>query len=330
LVTFAACGQCLRYEHNGSISTGSQPMSGDNAEDQVSNESASIGDHQRAALAGSDPEGIMTLAAAIKLMQQASEPRKVSSPPPGTKVVSGGPVMQGRYIPSVSLDPLNVKAIEGFDEHSGYVNVAVEAFSEIHVGLLKLRDARELVAKDTSRTEAQQVLMTAKEAEKLQERTARAMDKAIKQLRDGIKHNERELTKPLTAAADNSISAEVRKYVRELPDDKRMSFLNDAMKRNDVATLSAVLGVQPFLSGITHEMQAHFTRTLHEKSNPQIAERITVMRKVLDLVEQRCNLIFTEIERCLGAKMETVAKLRKASSAAEQALLLVNAPPVQS
>jgi hypothetical protein len=294
----------------------------------MSSEEQATGDHQKAAQAGSDPEGIMTLAAAIKLAQQASEPRRTSNlPPPG----SVGVVMKGRYIPNLTLDPRNITdGIDGFEDHKGYVNVAAEAFSEIHVGLQRLSDAREQVKKDPSKTEAQQVLMTAQTAEKLQERTARAMDKAIKQLRDGIKHNEETLTKPLKVSSDNSISAEIRDHCKKLENDgKRMSFLTDALKRNDVATLSAVLGPQvPYLSGITDYMQTYFTRALHEKSNPEIAARVKTMRAALDMVEQRCGLIHSEIEKCLGAEMQTVAKLRKLSSEAERALLLVNAPPV--
>lgn len=281
-----------------------------------------IGDHQKAAQAGSDPEGVMTLAAAIKLIQQ-SGPRKTSNiPPPG----SVGMVMEGRYIPTLSLDPGNVTAIEGYKGNEGYVASAVDAFGTIHGALQRLSDAREQVKKDSSKTEANQILCVATEAAKLQDNATRKFDIARKTLTDAIAHNDALLSKPLTTAADNSISAEVRKYVRELSDDKRMSFLNDAMKRNDVVTLSAVLGAQPFLSGLTHEMQAHFTRSLHEKNNPQVAERIKVMRKALALVESRAGLIFSEIEKALGARWDVIQQLRKTQGNAAQALLLINNP----
>lgn len=280
-----------------------------------------VGDHQAAARAGSDPEGIMTLAAAIKLSQQANQPRKTSDlPPPG----SVGSVMEGRYVPTLSLDPLNVKAITGFEAHAGYVQCAVDAFSTCHVGLKALSDAREQVKRDPSKTEAQQILLIAGEAEKLQNRMTRAMDTARTRLLDGIKSLDESLSKPIQTAADNSISAEVRKYVHDLPDDKRMGFLNDAMKRKDVATLSAVLGAQPFLSGLTHEMQAYYTRSLHEKQQPEIAARLGVMRKALALVEQRSGLIFNEIEKALGARWDVVQRLRKTQDSAAQALLLIN------
>lgn len=300
-------------------------MSGDHAEDQVSNLPDSVGDHQKAAQAGRDPnENVMTLAAAIKLAQQASQPRKVSAPPPLMKVQSG-PSYAGRYVPPLFIDPANVTALDGFEEHKGYINVAVEAFSLCHVGLTNLGKAREQVAKDPSKTEAQQVLILAGEAEKLQNRMTRAMDKARTTLLDGINHNEETLSKPIKAAADNSVSAEVRAHCKNLPNDgARLSFLNDALKRNDRATLSAILGAQPFLSGIKDYMQKEYTRMLHEKNHPEIAARITTMRGALEMVEQRGGAMITEVEKALGARWDIVSQLRKTQDASAQALLLIN------
>lgn len=277
-------------------------------------------DHQQAAEAITPDTDSVTLGDAVKLLQ-ASGTRKTSNlPAPG----SVGPEMQGRYIPTLSLDPGNVTALEGYEAHSGYVQCAVEAFSTCHVGLKALSDAREQVKKDTSKTEANQILLVAGEAEKLQNRMTRAMDTARTRLLDGIKSLDESLSKPLQSAADNSISAEVRKYVRELSDDKRMGFMNAALKKNDVRTLQSILGAQPFLSGLSDEMQAHFTRSLHEQRTPEIAARLGVMRRALQLVESRAGLILTEVPKALGADWTTVQKLRKAASAGEQALLLVN------
>lgn len=282
-------------------------------------------DHQQAAQAINPDTDSVTLGDAVKLLQ-ASGTRKVSNPGP-LGSVGAGPEGRSRYIPTLSLDPgVITKGIKDYEAHAGYVSCAVDAFGTIHGALQRLSDAREQVKKDTSKTEANQILIVAAEAGKLQDAATRKFDAARKTLTDGIKHHDELLSKPLQIAADNSISAEVRKYVHDLPNDKRIGFLNDAMKRNDVATLSAVLGAQPFLSGLTHEMQAHFTRSLHEQQKPEIAARLDVMRKALALVESRAGLIFNEIERALGARWDTVAKLRKTQDAASQTLLLVNNP----
>lgn len=290
----------------------------------MSSEGQTIGDHQAA---NASPASLANQLLADA--QRVSGKHRPSMPPPLTRVQSG-PETQGRYIPSLSLDPGNVKAIEGFDDHSGYVQCAVQAFSTIHAALKRLSDARAQVAKDTSKTEANQILCVATEASKLQDTATRAFDSARKTLTDAIAHTDALLSKPLTTAADNSISAEVRKYVRELPDDKRVPFMNDTMKRGDIATLAAILGAQPFLSGLTHEMKEHFTRQLHERQQPEVSARLKVMRAALNLIEQRSGLIFTEVEKALGARWDVVQQLRKTQSESAAALLLINNPVQQS
>src|SRR5688572_22629678 len=100
--------------------------------------------------------------------------------------VESGPIVRGRYIPTASLDPRCIELIDGVDnENVGYVRVAIDAFGTIHSALQKLSDAREAVKKDTSKTEANQILIVAKEAERAQDRATRAFDDAHKRLTDG-------------------------------------------------------------------------------------------------------------------------------------------------
>ena len=107
-------------------------------------------------------------------------------------------------------------------------------------------------------------------------------------------------------------------------------FVSDAIKDRDTKVLNALLGAPAALSGLTKQMQAHHLRTFHEMTQPEVAARLSVMRKALEIVDRNGHLIFGEVSKALGADWETVKKLRKASSAAEQSLLLVNAAPVQS
>ena len=232
---------------------------------------------------------------------------------------------EGRYIPTISLDPSSItKGIKGYEDHAGYVQCAVDAFSNIHTGLKRLSDAREAARKNDAWTPAMQILNVSKEADKLMDSAARNFDSARGRLQAGIKSLDDSLSKPLQTAADTVLSREVREHVKNLPNEKRMTFLNEALKKKDVKTLQAVLGAQSFLSGITDETQAHFVRAYHEQNSPEIAQRVQVMRKALELVENRSGLMFGEIEKALGAKFDTVSKLRKTHDAAEAALLLVN------
>jgi len=249
----------------------------------------------------------------------------VSSPGPHPTTVNSGPTQEGRYIPTLSLDPKNIELIKGVDETNiGYIRPAIAAFGIIHAGLQKLSDAREAVKRDTSKTEANQVLLCAVEAEKLMDRSTRAFDDARKRLIDGIKSLDDSLSAPLTTKADNSISAEIRAHFKSLPTGKREEAIADAVNRKDLTTLTAVLGGPSYLSGMTPEMQAQWTRQYRELTTPDIVVRLDVMKKAQELVEARAGLIFTETERALAAPWSIVKKLRETNDAAAQALLLVN------
>lgn len=290
----------------------------------------STGEHQAAAQATAESSAPVTLADVVSALNgQAAARNRPSHPQPGQRV-STGAVAEGRYIPTLSLDPKNITSIEGVnDQTMGYVRSAFDAFTGAYNALQRLSDAREQVKKDPSKTEAAQILLLAAEAEKLQERMTKKMDLAQKALSDGVAHTEKELSTPLTAKADTTLGREVREYVKNLPNEKRHSFLENALKENDLPTLHAVLGAQPFLSGLTPQMQAHFTRALHEKSQPDLALRLNVQKRALELVAQRGPLVFKEIVKVMGADWKMVDKLRKAQSSAEQALLLINSPAQQ-
>lgn len=270
-----------------------------------------------------DPNANPTLGDVVREIQRVSNRPK--SPSPGAHVEIGTVLVNAKYVPNLGLDPRVITS--GVDaSHVGYIQPVADAFSHLYEGLKQLSDAREAAKGNDAWTEANQILVVAEAAEKLMDRSTRQFDNARKRLTENIKTLDDSLSKSVTTDASHPLSREVREYVSKLPSDKRMGFLNEALKKNDLKTLHAVLGAQPFLSGITDEMQVHFTRTLHEHQQPEIAQRVQIMRKTLEKLEQRSGLIFKEIEKCLGAKFDTVQKLRKAKSKAEAALLLLNNP----
>lgn len=312
-----------------------EPLRGDNAEGGEPIEARESGpltaeEHAQATAARPREATPQTLEENLhKLLMKGVMPdptHRPSHPEPGTKVVSGV-MVEGPYRVPLSLDPKNIEVIEGInDENIGYVRVAIEAFGEAQTALKRLSDARDQVRKDPSKTQANQILIIAAEAEKLQERMTRKMDLAVKTLSDGIAHIEKGLNETLTARADTTLSREVREYVAKLPVEKRHGFLDAALKNSDLPTLHAILGAQPFLSGITPETRAHFTRALREKTDPAVALRVKVMKRALELVAKQGPLVLTEVIRVQGADWQMVRKLRNAKNAADQALLLINNP----
>jgi hypothetical protein len=83
------------------------------------------------------------------------------------------------------------------------------------------------------------------------------------------------------------------------------------------------------LSGLSPQRQQHWTRKYRELTQPDVAKRLDVMKRALELAQKYAPLVHVETEKALGARWDVVQKLRKTSSASEQALLLIN-NPVQS
>lgn len=247
---------------------------------------------------------------------------------PGTPYPMSGDKVAGQsdahpYKVTLSLDPGVIKAIEGFEDHAGYLDCAVSAFSVAHVGLQKIADARNAARKNGAWTEANQLLIVAKDAERAQERMTRAMDNAHKTLTQGIAHTEAELSKPLQTAADNSLSGEMRSLFRSMSADERSKALSEALADNDSRILNAVLGAHHRLSGISKVEQETYTRRFNEKNQPQVASRLAAMKKGLALVERNGPLIMSEVEKALDSTWHKIGKIKAESNAAERALAAV-------
>ena len=213
--------------------------------------------------------------------------------------------------PTVGLDPGNVKAIDGFEAHSGYVQTAVDAFDAAFKAIQSVIDARAKVSRNASWTPDRQLIEVAALADKRQETATRAMDSAAKTLMQGIKSLDESLSKPLQATADHTISAEIRAHAKALSNEDRRALVITALEKGDTKTLNAVLGAPSYLSGLDEVLQAHFTRQWNEKQTPEIVKRLDVMNRALELVNTRGPLVITQIEEALGGR-GTWAKVQAA------------------
>lgn len=233
----------------------------------------------------------------------------------------------GKYLPPPDYDPRVISKMKGVDESNiGYVKPAVDAFSQLYVSLQRLSDAREAAKKNGAWNTGQQILAVSREAEKLEAAALRAFDGAHARLRDGIKSIDESLSKPLQSRADATLSREVREHVKGLSADKRHTFISERIDKGDSRTVEAILGAQGFLSGLDDNFIETYTRTWHQKNQPELVQRLDVMSNALGHLERKGVLIQKEVEKCLGASWQTVAELKKAQGDAERMLALVNAP----
>jgi hypothetical protein len=83
--------------------------------------------------------------------------------------------------------------------------------------------------------------------------------------------------------------------------------------------MSAVLGAPGYLSGVSPVEKEMFTRKFNEARAPEVAKRLEVMTKAQELLQQRAGLVFTEIEKAIGAPRSRIDAIRKGDKAMKAA-----------
>jgi len=222
-----------------------------------------------------------------------------------------------------SFHPQTVRSIDAYDDDTASVLAGTEAaFSEAYIAVGRVHDAREAAKTNPTWNEAQQVIATQDLADKLTVNLAKRFDSATANLTRVIEGLERDLSQPLEGRGVGAMSAEIRAYVKGLPEGQRMGFIQKAIEAGDERTVGAVLGGVPYLSGITPEMATMLLRLYHEKTNPKAARQLRAAKAGLELIGERGGLLFGEMEKAVGAKQAKVQKLRAAKAAAEKSFVV--------
>ncbi|MBA0352026.1 MULTISPECIES: hypothetical protein [Stenotrophomonas] len=224
-----------------------------------------------------------------------------------------------RITPALHADTL--KEVDGYDDNTApLLAPALEALDDAYITLGKLHDARDAAKKNKAWTEEMAVLNVSDAAGKQQQRLAKKLDGVRVTLEKQIAHFEQELSQPLESRAAVTIAGEVRKFVKEMPTEKRHEFLQKAIEEGDVTTCSSVLGAPAYLSGLDANTVRVLTRMWHERMSPDLAQKLKAVRSAKTVIEQRGGLIFGEIEKAMGAKWSKVNELRQGNDKALEAL----------
>lgn len=226
---------------------------------------------------------------------------------------------------SPALDPETYK-VEGYnDDTRTFVDGVVNAFNDAYVTVGKVHEARELWERNPAVTPENRILIVGQEADKQRDRVLKRLALAERDLRSNILHVEAKLMEPLTERAGlGSLNGEVRAFVRGLDRSEREAFMRDALDRDDEPTLTALLGAQHFLSGLTPTDRDHYLRQYHERKQPQLVRRLDVMQQVLDKFERNVPIVHAQFDRAVGAKPSLVGALNRAN---EQALAALKIEP---
>ncbi len=226
---------------------------------------------------------------------------------------------------SPSLDPETYRSIEGYERHAQFVGCVVNAMNDAYVTLGELHDARKLAESNRAWTPENRILIVGKEADKHKLRILKKFDLAQRDLAANIAQTEKLLSEPLEQKAGlGSLNVEVRAHAKALSRSDREAFLREALDRGDDATLTAVLGGQHFLSGMSKVDHDHFVWRYHSKRNPELVARLDTMQRFRDRLDRIGPIIHAQFAQAVGADPGTLHAIRDAN---ERALNALNIEP---
>lgn len=225
---------------------------------------------------------------------------------------------------SPALHPLNVQQIEGYsNETAPFLAPTEAAFRQAYEACRDVHNARELAAQNPAWTEGNQIIMTDALARKYLDRVTKTFDITRGRLAEGVASLERDLSAPVASKASLQIAQEIRAHCKALPSGAdRMTFVRDLIAAGDELSASAILGGPAFLSGLTVEQSALFTRMYHEKTSPAVAARLSAMKAAMALIERNAPIVFKEFEKAVGCPAHKAKALREADTAAQKAMVM--------
>lgn len=223
---------------------------------------------------------------------------------------------------SPPIDGELIRLADGYNEETAkFVGGAASVFDAARQALSKLHNARELWQSNPAVTKEGAVVIVAKEAEGLQAKVLKLYDLATRDIESNIIHAETQLAEPLVEQASRGpLNGEVRAFARSLERKDREAFMRQALDSNDEATLAAVLGAQPFLSGLTPLDQQHFLRDFHTRKRPDLVQRLDLLRRVQVRLNDSRPILFSAFSKAVGANAHEIAAYVRADNAAKAAL----------
>lgn len=227
---------------------------------------------------------------------------------------------------SPSLHPDVVRAMDEYDlETEGVLAPTVTFFDEMYHAVIAVHDARQAAAKNPTWNENQVLIETDRLAERKMANLAKASFALLGNLEKGIAHIEAELSAPISAKAAATVATDIRNHAKAMNTKDRHDFIQEALESRDEVTISSILGAPSYLSGLTKELQATYTRLWHERTSPDMAKRLRAFVGAQALIQRNMPILAQQLEMAVGAPPAKAKALRDARTAAEKHFVMTGA-----
>jgi hypothetical protein len=224
-------------------------------------------------------------------------------------------------MPSMSLDPGQIRAHEHFDELEGWnTEQAVAALEALQTVAKQLIDARQVLRANEVKHEAELILELDDLHSRLAPTATKKVDAALTSLGKAIASHEAALN---AQVKDNASGQEIRAFVRSLKPAERLATLRRAIDSGDATTVGALLGSPAsYLTGLdlADDARSALLRQWHTKLDPVKAKQLALMKHCAASLEKAGSVFVASADAMLGVKGTTAARLRASRQKVKTAL----------
>lgn len=173
-----------------------------------------------------------------------------------------------------------------FDAEDPTVRDIVAAQGRARKSLESIHRFHELAMTNPNETPVANMRASKLHAEKKQAEALAVIDAQRKRTRAEVTRMQSEIDASLERGALKwPFAAETRQHVKSLPADKREAFVADALARGDTLAAGAVLGVPPYLSGLTEATQAVYLHRYKAEAFPDYMKRIESLTEAQEILD---------------------------------------------
>lgn len=179
------------------------------------------------------------------------------------------------------------RRFDSFDETDPVIKDIVSVQSRMRSRLSKIMQVHELRMGNAIEAPLANLKASKSHAERELVQVLPMVDRQREQTNAAIAHLEKEIDESLADGAIKwQFAHEARQHVKQLTNNDREKFVENALRNGDRKAAAAVLGVPAYLSGLNESAYKLFQHRYRSECFPKSAARIKSLRQAQDILDE--------------------------------------------
>lgn len=234
---------------------------------------------------------------------------------------------KARFHPSPSLNPQLIEMLDGYEDFGEDLGAVRNCFANAYNGLTAINAAVVALRSDPTVTPDAAVVKAVAQAERKHDHIHQTFCNTAERLHKTIETLEKSLSAPVEQMAGlGTVNDRIRDHAKSLDTGKRGKFIEEAFKKRDEKTLTALCGAPGYLSGMEDAAHALCIKRFNELREPETTRRLAVLREAATLLDRASPIAITSVERALGSSFRRAKELKAGAERSDAALRSIMSP----